>query len=116
MKAYYARPKNLYGSPQEKRDIALIQQLGYEVIDFMKPEIQEAAKTQGMTVFEPLVKRANALFFRAFPSGDISAGVGFEIQVAEENHIPVLELPFQLPRRILSVDDTRLMLAELGQR
>jgi hypothetical protein len=62
------------------------------------------------------VQRCAALFFRAFPDGSIGAGVAKEIAWAEEMNIPVVEIPRQIARRTLSVDDTKAMLAELGQR
>lgn len=115
-KAYYARPLSLYGTPQEDRDKATILALGFEPIEINKPEIQVAAKDHGMAPFEVLVKQADALFFRAFIDGSIGAGIAKEIAWAEEGGMPVVELPGRINRRTLSVDDTRVLLRELGQR
>jgi hypothetical protein len=115
-KAYYARPLSLYGSPQEKRDRQTILMLGFETIEINKPEIQAAAKERGMEPFKVLVEQGDALFFRGFVDGSIGAGVGQEIQWALDAGLPVVELPSRIKRRTLSVDDTRAMLAELGQR
>lgn len=112
MKAYYARPITLYGTPQEKRDEELIRSLGFEPIHIKKADYQG----QGMAVFEPMVKDAKALFFRAFPDLSIGAGVAKEIAWAVEGGIPVVELPHVFERRTLSVDETRRMLAYMGQR
>jgi len=115
-KAYYARPMSIYKTPQEERDKQLIRQLGYEPIDINKESLQRQAKEQGMSVFKPLVDSAEILFFRAFPSGDLGAGVVQEIAWANEAGIPILELPGRISRRALTVEQTREMLKESGQR
>lgn len=115
-KAYYARPMSIYHSPCEDRDVDLIRTLGFEPIDINKEELQMAARAFGMQVFEPLVLEAKALFFRSFPDGSIGAGVAQEIAWAIGAGIPVVEIPRQIARRTLSVEDTREMLRELGQR
>lgn len=115
-KAYYARPLNLYGSPQENRDKATIAALGFETIEINKPEIQAAAKERGMEPFQVLVEGADAMFFRGFIDGSIGAGVAKEIEWARLVGLPIVELPSKIARRTLTVDETRAMLAELGQR
>lgn len=112
MKAYYARPITLYGTPQEERDETTIRALGFEPIQIKKADYQG----QGMAVFEPMVKDAKALFFRSFPDMSIGAGVTKEIAWAVEAGLPVLELPHLFERRILTVDETRRMLAYQGKR
>jgi hypothetical protein len=69
-----------------------------------------------MEAFKPYVAGANALVFRAFPDGSIGAGVAKEIAWAQEAGLPVLEIPRQIGRRTLTTEQTREMLAELGQR
>lgn len=112
MKAYYARPITLYGTPQEQRDEDLIRALGFEPIDVKKEDYQG----QGMDVFKPLVEGAKALFFRSFPDMSIGAGVAKEIAWAKVSNLPIVELPHLFERRILSVDETRRMLAYQGKR
>jgi hypothetical protein len=117
-KAYYARPISIDNTPQAERDIALICELGFmphPAADDKKVAL-DAYKVSGMVAFRPYVQRCAALFFRAFPDGSIGAGVAKEIAWAEEMNIPVVEIPRQIARRTLSVDDTKAMLAELGQR
>ena len=115
-KAYYARPMSLYGTIQETRDQEAIRLMGYEPIEINKEEIQRQAKAAGMATFEPMVKSADALFFRAFIDGQIGAGVAKEIQWAKDIGIPVAELPNRIVGRTLSVDETREYLHDLGQR
>lgn len=113
MKAYYARPMSIYGTNQETRDKITVGHMGCEVLAF--PD-QATIEKYGMEAFKPVVEQADVLFFRAFPDGSISAGVGKEIAWAQSSGIPVFELPRMLKQRTLSIDDTVEYLKELGQR
>lgn len=116
--AYYARPISIDGTKQEVRDHSLIRDLGFE--PYPTGDAKAAAlvtyKEQGMEAFRPYVRECSVLVFRAFPDGSIGAGVATEIKWAQEYNVPVVEIPRQIERRTLDVDDTRAMLAELGQR
>jgi hypothetical protein len=116
MRIYFARPQNLYGTPQDNRDKLALQFLGLEVVDPNTPEMQESYKEHGMETFFRLVNTCNALAFRAFPDGRIPAGVWKEVEAARERGIPIIELPSILPSRSMPVDETRLYLGYLGQR
>lgn len=116
MKIYYARPINLYNTPQDQRDLRLMEALGFEVVNPNKEELQKRYQTEGMNVFLKAVSDCNALAFRAFPDMSISAGVVKEIAKADELNLPVFELPTITSNRILSVDDTRNWLKLLGAR
>jgi hypothetical protein len=118
MKAYYARPISIDGTPQAERDMELIRALGFEPFPVGQEKEQALVvyRQIGMKAFHPYVVDSNALFFRAFPDGSIGAGVAQEIAWAEETFLPVVEIPRQIARRTLSPEDTRAMLAELGQR
>lgn len=115
-KIYYARPINLYNSPQDKRDIELMQKLGFEVINPNKEELQEKYKKEGMTVFLQAVNDCDALAFRSFPDLSISAGVKKEIDQAIGLNKPVIELPTVTNKRTLTVEDTREYLRCIGSR
>ena len=106
---------NIYGTPEEKRDMLLLEQLGYAAIPFTE-EMERRAKTEGMVPFIEKAREAEALFFRAFPDGSIGAGVWAEIQAAVKSGIPVMELPRLDPGRQLSIENTRWYLERLGQR
>lgn len=118
--AYYARCMALYGTKQEQRDIALINSLGFKVIEFPKQGELDFRKTQGenvmVTVFYPLVRQAQIVFFRGLPDMKIPAGVAQEISWAASMEVPVLELPTRPAYRALSVDETREYLRDVGQR
>ena len=116
MKIYYARPITIYNTPQEKRDIELLEKLGFEVFNPNKEALQKKYKELGMTVFTEIVSECDALAFRTFPDGSISAGCVKEIVVAQEKGIPIIELPSAISKRSLSVDATREYLSNSGQR
>lgn len=116
LKVYYAHSLHLYGSAQEARDVKLLEDLGFEVVNPNIPEHQLAYKASlgGMYYFKELAKGCDALAFRAYPDGKIGAGVFTETMEMGEK--PVIELPSGMFRRGLSVEDTREYLKELGQR
>jgi hypothetical protein len=116
MKIYYARPINLYNTPQDERDIKTLEGLGFETLNPNKAALQERYKTEGMDVFLQAVTECDAIAFRAFPDLTISAGVKKEIDKAIELGKPVIELPTITSSRVLSVDDTREYLKLIGNR
>lgn len=118
MKAYYARPISIDGTPQEARDKELIAALGFESHPVGEEKAAALAeyKKVGMEAFKPYVQESAALVFRAFPDGSIGAGVAKEIEWANEAGVPVIEIPRQINRRTLDVANTKAMLAELGKR
>jgi hypothetical protein len=122
MKIYYSHCQAIYDSPQEARDIEILERFGFVVINPNSPEhIVEAQrlKSEGknaMPYFEGLVTSCDALAFRAMPDSSIPAGIAKEIRTAAEINLPVIELPSQVLRRVLSVEQTREYLTEIGQR
>jgi hypothetical protein len=107
---YYAHCMTIYGSEQEKRDIALISSLGMQVLD---PSTNGSTEMQ---VYINLVRSCDMLAFRANPDGAISSGVMQEIETALLYDIPVFELPGNLLRRGLTFEQTAEYLRESGQR
>lgn len=116
MKVYYARPINLYNTPQDERDIELLKSLNFDVLNPNKQELQERYKTEGMDVFLQAVSDCDIIAFRSFPDMKISAGVKKEIDKAIELGKIIIELPTITSDRILSVEDTRAYLSYLGNR
>lgn len=116
MKIYYARPISLYNTKQEERDLLLLTQLSLDILNPNKAELQRRYDIEGMDVFTSAVKDCDALAFRSFQDGKISAGVKKEIDAALELGKPVIELPTITSVRVLSVDDTREYLKLLGSR
>jgi hypothetical protein len=116
-RCYYAHAMSLYNTPQEARDIALLEAMGYEVINPNTPYHSEqcSKRTNPMDHFFDVVHyTADLLAFRAMPDGSITQGVAIEIRAAAPK--PVFELPSGVKRRTLTLDETRDYLAELGQR
>lgn len=116
LKVYFARPINLYNTPQDVRDIELLIKLGFEVMNPNKEELAERYKVEGMNVFFEAMNDCNVLAFRSFPDLKISAGVMKEIQRAIDINLPVIELPILTANRVLTVDDTRAYLMYIGNR
>jgi hypothetical protein len=63
-----------------------------------------------------IVDSCDVFAFRALPDGSIPAGVAKELGWALEAHKPILELPSNVLRRMISLEATRQYLAEVGQR
>ena len=115
MNIYYAHCIAIYDTPQEERDINLLESLGFTVINPNQPEHQLMCKGMGMEYFLQLTARCDALAFRAIPGIGVPAGVAKEITLAHERGMPVIELPSLLGRS-MSIDDTREYLKECGKR
>jgi hypothetical protein len=116
LKCYYAHCQALYNTPQETRDIELLNNLGFEVINPNAPEIQERAKKEGMACFEQIVKENQILAFRALPDLAIPAGVALELGWAREAEMLIFELPSSILRRSIGHLETVEYLREVGQR
>lgn len=113
---YYAHSIAIYETPQEARDIALLEQLGFMVFNPNSTVADAGYKHEGMDYFKAVVQECDALAFRPNPGGSVNAGVDKEIQWAIEKDLPVIELPSWIERKILSVGETRALLRELGHR
>ena len=123
MKVYYAHCKAIYGTIQEKRDIEVLESLGFEVLnpgtDYHTKKSKEYIKRTGfanMGYFIDLVNKCDALAFRALPTMEISTGCYKEIETALNIGIPVIELPCRISKRGLSVEESKEYLKECGYR
>ena len=117
-KLYYAHPIDIYNTPQELRDIIIIEKLfgkDYEINNPNSEHNEKEYKIYGMEYFTNQVKNCDLVVFRGYPTGMIPAGVFKEINVAIENGIPVIELPSLVGGR-MSVEDTRQFIKEIGTR
>lgn len=117
MKIYYAHPINIYNSEQEKRDIETLVKLGFEVINPNGENLdKEYNKNKDFEVFFKAIDDCQALAFRSTYRGDITSGVAREVERAKINEIPIIELPSNMRKRELSLDETRDFLKETGVR
>lgn len=115
-KVYYARPINLYNTPQDIRDLELLTNLGFEIVNPNKAELERRYATEGMDVYLNIIPSVDVVAFRSLPNLDITAGVYKEISKAYELGLYVFELPTIMSKRVLSVDDTREYLKLIGIR
>lgn len=122
MRVYYAHCQAIYDTPQELRDIQILQLLGLEVCN---PNLSVHVKTakemkargeNAMDYFLGLVNGCDVVAFRALPDGRIPSGVAKEVQYGQSKGKIIIELPSGLMRRTIGVDETREYLAEVGQR
>lgn len=134
MKCYYAHCQAIYDTPQEKRDIELLESLGFEVEnpntakhkkevkkmrDMFSPALGDTtnqASEMIMHYFADVVQECGVLAFRALPDGRIPAGIVTEMNVARNSAIPVIELPSGILKRSIGIEETREFLKEIGQR
>lgn len=124
MRVYYAHCKAIYGTPQEERDIELLEVLGFEVVNPNDAKLDALYKEfklrrpddDPMFFWRLQVHDCDALAFRALPGGELPAGVLAEIEQARHEKKPVFELPTFYNRRKLTVEETRAYLAEIGER
>jgi hypothetical protein len=133
-KIYYAHSMSLYNTPQEQRDIKLLENLGFEVVnpndqmivsqvDSIKAWGNDAGKTKDEVsaeimdfFFKKIIPNCDALAYRSFIDHKIGAGVWGEINCAQVNKIPIIELPTLTVGRMLDISETRNYLKLLGER
>jgi hypothetical protein len=131
---YYAHSMHLYGTLQEKRDIELLESLGFEVVNPNCEEIvmqveairdiyeksgatKDATSTAIMEYFyEEVIPDCDALAYRSFIDFKIGAGVYGEILIAKSLNKPIIELPTLITSRSLTVAETRQYLMLHGNR
>lgn len=116
-KVYYTHAKSLYNTPQEKIDLETLDALfpDAEVVNPNSQQFKDGFKDQGPDYSKSVIATCDVLSFRSLPHGKITAGAYEEILFAKEKRIPVIELPC-LAERGMSVEDTRLYLADAGYR
>lgn len=123
-KVYYAHSLHLYNTPQEERDVILLEALGYEVVNPNTFEMQdkytawtkEVPDTERMKFFEWAVGKCDVIAFRRHVDMTIPSGVMYELDYAFMRGIHAFELPTILPSQKLTVDETREYLRYNGQR
>lgn len=124
MKIYYAHSIGIYDSLQEQRDIKLLTDLGFEVVNPNTDAIREgiaAYKLEHpdrdyMEYFRHILDSCDLLAFRALSDSKIGSGVWYEIQYMRLNAKAIIELPNLFEHRALSVFDTREHLRVVGNR
>lgn len=119
---YYAHPMLSYDSTVEEADVKLLESLGFEVINpntqihrvQLELYIAEYGKENVMDYFTAIVRKCDVLAFRTVPEAVIFSGVATEIKAAQEEGIPIIEIPSRLNMRMLNYPDTKEYLYETG--
>jgi len=93
VKAYYAHAIPLYGTKIEKTEkIQIIKNLPEaEIIDPGTFQSNSQKKREGMNYCFKLIKKCNVLIFSKF-KGNVTAGVGKEVEYALKEKLDVFEL------------------------
>jgi hypothetical protein len=105
-KIYYAHPMILYGSLIEYEDVKMLEEMGFEVINPNSPGNEEKyLERRAFGFFLDMVRNCECIAFRSI-FGKISTGVGKEINYAQENKMPVIELPYITTDRFLTQGET----------
>lgn len=114
---YYAHSTALYNTKQESRDLELLDNLGFTVIN-PSDDIHQTnyLKEGGMEYFKHIVESCDILIFRSHVDLNIGAGVAAEIGWAQNAKLPIIELPSVMNSRMLDVNLTKEYLREVGQR
>jgi hypothetical protein len=114
-----------YDTPVEKRDVALLESLGFKVTNPNTKEVAVAfteyrnnilPENSYMKFFEDMAAAHDVLAFRGLPDGTIPAGVAKEIAAAKSAGKIVIEIPCGLTRRTLGLEATREYLMDMGER
>lgn len=124
---YYAHFMGIYNTPQEKRDIATLKALGFDVLNPNDKHIQqevndyfEDPEADYMEMFEEIffsrVRECEVFAFKALPDGRIPGGVAMELKVAIEEKKLIIELPSGMFSRSMGKEDTREYLRDIGER
>lgn len=106
MRIYYAHCKAIYGTEQEKQDIHTLELLGFEVINPSDKKHSAGWAAKSMKYADELITKCDALAFRRLPDGRIPAGVGYEVILAQNWRLPVIELPEET-KNAMFIEDTR---------
>lgn len=116
MNIYYSHSKLLRGSTQEEADIELLEKLGFKVDNPYSPMYSDFWETEGFEFGKTLIEKNDAFAFRALPDGKIASGVAKELKTAMDMGKPILELPFSLTSRSMSVEETVEWFKEVGHQ
>ena len=129
---YYAHFMGIYDTPQEKRDIKTLRDLGLYVVNPNEGHIQKEvdnslekhkllqSEDAYMDMFDEVffsrVRECEVFAFKALPDGRIPGGVAMELKHAIEHNKIIIELPSGMNARFMGRDDTREYLKDIGQR
>lgn len=127
MRIYFAHPVTDYGTEREANAVAVLESYWkesrgqrLEIENPNQPHHQAGYVAGGMDYFKGVVDACWSLAFMRFPNGAIGAGVGREIRWAIINGKMIYEIfdgriyqARSMPTPVLSVEDTRALIAKI---
>jgi len=116
LKVYYAHSIALYNTQQEKRDLAILYGMGFDVENPNTEVHMKMYEAQQLDYFKIVVQNCSILAFRANADGSINCGVAQEIEWATDIYMDIIELPVGITSRKLTYMETFEFLAEQGYR
>jgi hypothetical protein len=130
MRIYLAHPVSDYGSVRQAQAIKALEEVSADLgrpLTLVNPDSpihQAGYAAEGMRYFKGIVESCDGLAFMRFPDGSIGAGVGREIRWALVGNLRIYEV-FKgavytgiesMPTPIITIEETREMLARLSER
>ena len=81
MKIYYAHCTMLFDTVQETKDLEILENLGFEIVNPNMPYHKKGYEQRGMNYYiEDVLPECDGIAFRALPGGALSAGVSTEVE------------------------------------
>jgi hypothetical protein len=118
---YYAHSMAIYGTPREMKDINMLSEMGFEVVNPSSPGVvkgfekyKEIHQDDYMTFFTLLAAACDVVAFRALPDGRIPGGVAKEIAANTTGFL--IELPNRVKGRSMNHEETVEYLEDIGER
>jgi len=124
LSCYYAHFMGIYDTPQEERDIELLNTLGFSVTNPNCDRVREGLELYKedhpnenyMLYFEDIAVSHDVVAFRALPDGTLPGGVAKEVMAAKAAGKIIIELPCGIARRCMNHEETVEYLENIGQR
>lgn len=102
---FYAHSMSWYGKPIEAKSIAVLDALGFSVLN--PASHQEGYNIKGMLYSAKLIDKCDAVAFSSFKDGKIGSGVQWELDYAQSKGLPIFEVPHLKGRKRLTRQETR---------
>lgn len=103
---YYAHCMKSYYTGLERKDIAVLERMGFKVINPSNPIYEPGWEEKGMDFAKELIDQCDLFAFRREVNGKIAYGVAIELDIATSKGMDIIELPNEISNR-MSRKETR---------